>query len=139
MFCFQKTVLIATLAHILIIAAMDVVLINKILHLCGVFLVLYPLGGVALHIMNGGTRNYRYRRLVAITHGIGMLLTIVSGLELARRLGWPAFMHAKLLIWLVMGLLLGILYRMPGQVKFLWWMVPLIAVGAAYLGLAKPF
>ena len=38
----------------------------KVLHLWGVFMVLASLGGISLHVINGGNRNYSARKFAAL-------------------------------------------------------------------------
>jgi len=119
----------------------------KLLHLLGIFSLLLSLGGISLHMMNGGTRQFPHRKFIAILHGISLLLILVAGFGMLARLqsvnppggAMPGWVIAKLLIWLVLGGIPALFYRKPTLAKQLWFVVWILAVCAAYLALFKPF
>jgi hypothetical protein len=80
---------------------------------------------------------------VAITHGIGMVLVLVGGFGMLARLGifwpWPGWIVGKIIIWLVFGVLIAVIGRVPALAKPLWWITIALGAIAAYLALNKPF
>jgi hypothetical protein len=123
--------------------AMISVVIYKNLHLIGVFMILVALGGLILHQINVGSREHVWRKPVAITHGIGMVLVLVGGFGMLARLGihwpWPGWVIGKIIIWLVLGVLIAVIGRSPSLAKPLWWITIALAAIAAYLALNRPF
>ena len=111
----------------------------KVIHLVGVFLILLPLGGICLHMANGGTREYPNRKFAAILHGIGLLIAIVGGFGMLARLGMmqslPAWVIAKLVIWLILGGVPALIYRQPGFAKGFLLLIALLATTAAGLAI----
>jgi hypothetical protein len=118
-------------------------LVYKNLHLLGVFMILVALGGVILQQLNAVAREQPWRKPVAITHGIGMVLVLVGGFGMLARLGifwpWPGWIMGKIAIWLVFGVLIAVIGRAPTLAKPLWWVTIALAGVAAYLALNKPF
>lgn len=119
--------------------------IYKVLHVFGVLLIVFALGGATLHAANGGTRESNgARKLAAITHGVGLLLVLVAGFGLLARLGighgaaWPMWIYLKLVIWGVMGGLLVAVQRVPSLARVLWFGIPLLGGLAAYVAVLKP-
>jgi hypothetical protein len=115
------------------------------LHLVGIFLVLFSLGGIALHTLNGGTKNYSARKWITAIHGTGLLIIFVAGFGLMARLGmvgqgvWPTWMFIKLGVWLTLGLMPFLLYRKPKQ-SVLWAVLTIsLAALAAWTAINKPF
>jgi FtsH-binding integral membrane protein len=117
--------------------------IYKNIHLLGVFMILVALGGLILQQINTRNREQVWRRPVAITHGIGMVLVLVAGFGMLARGGihwpWPGWVIGKIIIWLVFGVLIAVIGRSPGLAKPLWWIAIALAGVAAYLALNKPF
>jgi hypothetical protein len=115
----------------------------RVLHLIGIFTVILSLGGMCLHVASGGTREYAGRKLAAMTHGIGLLVTLVAGFGLLAKLGimhaLPGWAIVKGLVWLLLGGLPALIYRKPKLAKAFWVLV--LAFGAlnAYLAIYKPF
>jgi uncharacterized membrane protein SirB2 len=118
-------------------------LVYKNLHLIGVFMVLMALGGLTLHRINGGTREHSWRKPVAITHGVGLLLMLISGFGMLARLGifWPlpGWVIGKIFIWIIFGALIAVLSRHPTLAKSLWWVTIALGGLASYLAASKPF
>jgi hypothetical protein len=116
--------------------------VYRVIHLWGVFLILFSLGGLLVFSINGGTRQTnKWRMPVALTHGIGMTLALLGGFGLHARLGiegFPLWIWAKILIWLFSGLALGIIFRKAGSAKVLWWSLAALTLVAAILGQFKP-
>ena len=115
-----------------------------VLHILGISLVLLALGGLGLHAINGGTKETNNARgLVAATHGVGMLLILVAGFgmlpKLGLSLGKAAWVHPKLLIWLVLAAAMTVLYRKPSSGKLMWILIPILVAVAGYLAVVKPF
>jgi hypothetical protein len=118
--------------------------VYKIVHLTGVLMVFLALGGVAMHAINGGSRSHSFRVPVAITHGVGLFLSLLGGFGLLARLGivqagLPNWVLIKLVIWALFGALLAVLYRKPQFAKVLWPLTILLGIVAAYLAGSKPF
>jgi hypothetical protein len=117
----------------------------KVLHIVGIVMVFVSLGALALHAANGGTRaSNQARGLVAGTHGLGLLIVLVSGFGMAGKLGlmsggMPAWILAKLGVWLLAGALLAVLMRMPQAARAVWLGLPVIGGLAAWLAIYKPF
>jgi len=115
----------------------------KVLHIFSAFLLFAGLGALTLHAMGRGGRNDRGRRLAAIAHGVALVLLVVSGFGLLARLGlthdwsWPAWVWAKLVIWLLLGGALMV-RRFPAAAGWLWWVWPLLGGLAAAFALYKP-
>jgi hypothetical protein len=118
--------------------------VYKVIHLAGVLMVFLSLGGVATHSINGGEKKHSWRKPIAITHGIGLLLSLVGGFGLLARLGivhggLPGWVWGKLVIWAVFAVMIGVLIRKPAFARPLWLVVIILGSGAAYLAGSKPF
>ncbi|MGH7382612.1 MAG: hypothetical protein ACREKR_10360 [Candidatus Methylomirabilales bacterium] len=118
-------------------------LVYKNIHLVGVFMILMALGGLLLHSITGGTQEHSWRRPVAITHGVGLLLVLLGGFGMLARIGiywpWPGWVTGKIIIWMLFGGLVGVIFRRPGLARSLWWVAIALAGLAAYLAGHKPF
>lgn len=117
----------------------------KVVHLLAVLTLFAVLGGVAVHAANGGTRESNTtRRIVSGFHGAALLLALVTGFGLVSRLdltsgGIPAWVWAKVGVWLVAGGLLVLPYRKPAWSRSILLLVlPMLAVTAAWLAVYKP-
>lgn len=118
--------------------------IYKVIHLVGVLMVFLSLGGAAGSAVNGAGKKYTWKRPIVITHGIGLLLSLVGGFGLLARLGivhggLPGWVLAKLGIWFVFAALVAVVVRKPRWAMSLW--IVIIALGgvATYLAGSKPF
>lgn len=116
--------------------------VYKIVHLVGILMVFLALGGLATHAINGGLKAHPWRKALAITHGVGLLLSLVGGFGLLARLGivhggMPGWALAKLGIWVVFAALIGVIPRKPGWAKILWPTMIVLGAVAAYLAGAK--
>lgn len=115
----------------------------KVLHIIGAFGVLLALGGLALHMMNGGTREYPHRRFIMIAHGLTLLVSFVAGFGLLAKLGLvsglPGWTLGKIGIWLLLGLIPAFFYRKPKLAKTLWFVTLALAGIATWLAVNKPF
>src|SRR5688500_17575652 len=99
------------------------------LHIVGAFLVLVPLGAIALHMMSGGRRDFPNRRLMAAVHGTGLLLLLVAGFGALARLGFkslPGWVIIKLAIWVTLGAFPVLLYRKASLAKSLFFVILLL-------------
>lgn len=118
--------------------------VYKLFHLLGIFMTFLSLGGLLLYAINGGTKEQNtWRKPVAITHGVGVVLLLVSGFGMLARLGmfWPlpGWAIVKIVIWLILGGMTAFIYKGPDTGKTLWFIVLLLGVIAAYLATMKPF
>jgi len=117
-------------------------LVYKNIHLIGVFMILMAVGGLLLHCITGGTQEHSWRRPVAITHGVGLLLVLLGGFGMLARIGiywpWPGWVTGKVIIWMIFGGLVGVIFRRPALARSLWWVAIALAGLAAYLAGHKP-
>jgi len=106
-----------------------------ILHLFGIFMVLMSLGGL---IVLGVVEDSQWRKLAAMTNGIGLVVVFIGGFGLLGllQLGWPGWILVKIVIFAVMMVLAR---RLPQSGKYLWWGSLMLAGFAAYLANLKPF
>jgi hypothetical protein len=115
--------------------------IYKILHLLGLSLVVLSLGGIILHVINGGSKESNgFRKGAMITHGVGLLLLLVAGFGMLARIGIhsvPPWVGGKLVIWLLLGAFAAVVYKKPAIAKKLWIAVPCLVVVAAALAIYK--
>jgi hypothetical protein len=110
----------------------------KLLHFSGLAMVLVSLGGLVVH-----SPQFLSKRTLAITHGIGLLLLLVSGFGMLAKLSihWPlpAWVGGKFVIWLVLGAYMGLVPRMRARrAALLWWGLIGLTLAAAYLAGTKP-
>jgi hypothetical protein len=118
--------------------------IYKLFHLFGIIMLFVSIGGVMLYALNGGTKaDNTWRKTAAITHGIGLVFILVAGFGLLARVSiswpWPGWVFVKLIIWLVLGGVTGLIYKLGPTGKGLWYVVILLGVIAAYMAIFKPF
>lgn len=115
----------------------------KILHLVGIFFVFAALGGLTLRARSQ-PETARTRKLAGITHGIALLLVLVSGFGLLARLNvthawiFPPWIWGKILVWLLLGVATALVKRKAGWRGVLWFAWPLLGALAAWLALYKP-
>lgn len=116
----------------------------RILHFTGIFMVLVALGGIAVHMINGGSREaFPARRWVAIVHGIGLFFALLAGFGMYAKayggMGVPTWVWLKVGIWLVLGAAPVVLYRAKGAAHALFLVVVALAVAAGTIAYSKPF
>ncbi|AVQ13932.1 hypothetical protein [Leptospira santarosai] len=114
--------------------------VYKMIHIFGILLLFTALGGVTLHVLNGGTKEFSNRKIVAITHGIGLFLILLGGFGMLAGLWpWPGWVIAKFAIWLAYGGLLTMVYKKPSLAKTFWFGFPLLGLLVVYIAIYKPF
>ena len=115
------------------------ILIYKILHIFGISLVLVALGGSVQRALGGGSDGSS--KLAGITHGVGLLIILVSGFgQLARLgIGFPGWVWLKLILWIVIAVLVVLIRKLPQHATLFWFAIPVLTGFAAYLALYKPF
>jgi hypothetical protein len=108
------------------------------LHLAGVIFLFSALGAAVLLARAG---NDQGRKWIAITHGLALLVILVSGFGALAKLGmgFPPWVWIKLLIWLLLGAAVVLVRKMPQRAGLWWVLLPLLGAAAAWLGIFKPF
>lgn len=108
----------------------------KLLHLIAMLSALVALGG----LITGPSPGFR-KALVAV-HGTAMLILLVAGFGAHAKLGldgFPAWLWAKLAIWLVLGAIVVPIRKKP-ESKGLWLVVVIVLASmSSWLALYKPF
>ncbi len=115
----------------------------KFLHLTGIFLLISGLiAGLTLtwsgHPLAGKIKTFSFA-----THGLGLVLILVSGFGLLARLNlaaqMPVWAYVKLAIWGLFAIAISIVKR-KGQIGFPLYIVLLsVFLFAAYTAVYKPF
>ena len=118
-------------------------LTHKWLHLFGLFMVWTAVGGSVLHAANGGSKETNSRRkVVGITHGVGMFLILLGGFGAMAKLGMtdglPGWIIAKLVVWVLIGAMLPASERFPQLGLAMFFALPLLGGIGAYLALYRP-
>ena len=117
--------------------------VYKIIHLVAIVLLFSGLIGLLTVQMSGGVLTGKVKSMVFISHGVGLIVLLISGFGLAARLGLvaglPSWIYAKLAIWFILGGAISLVKRkgIIGWPLF----ISLIAVFtiAAVIAILKPF
>lgn len=115
----------------------------KVLHLLGLMLLFFGFGGLLMAAYAKVELKKAARIMGFVTHGVGLLLILISGFGMAARLGLvsglPAWVQAKVGIWLLLGLAISLVKR-KGAIG---WPVAVLLWGlgttAAFIAINKPF
>ena len=114
----------------------------KQIHLLAILMVFLAFGALVILARSGGT-DRAFRKMASITHGVGLVLALISGFGLAARLGVQlssGWVIVKLVIWLLLGAGIAVLKRVPSTMTFaLWWTLILLGGIAAHMAISKPF
>ena len=138
-----------------IVGAMISYGVYRLIHFFGIFLLLTALGGAVMRSILGGARPAavepatggtddevarRLRRLIGISHGVALFLILLGGFGMLARLdiGMPAWIWAKLGVWLLLGGLIAAANRLGARARTLWIAIPVLALVAAWLAYTKP-
>lgn len=110
----------------------------------GIVSVFLSLGALVWNSFVGGEKKFPGRKIVMITHGVGLLVTFVAGFGLMARIGlmqagWPGWIYGKVVIWLFLGGIVALIPRKPKLALPIWILLILIAGTATYLARVKPF
>ena len=109
----------------------------KTLHFIGLAMVLLSLGAL---LSQPQTLS---KRLLAMVHGIGLLLLLVTGFGMLAKLGIhsiPGWVGGKLVVWLGFGGAMAVVprWRAKKPALLLWSLVGLVGLASYFAG-AKPF
>src|SRR5262245_55612158 len=119
------------------------IVVYKAIHIFSIMLLFTAFGGLLFAARSEG-QNAVNRKLAAMTHGIALVLILVSGFGALAKIGmsnpaiWPAWLWIKVLIWLTFGAVIVLIRRSPRATAALWWILPLLGGIAAYLALKNP-
>ena len=118
--------------------------IYLIIHLIGAFAVFLAIGAAivrGIYEARDGEGDKPFKRVSGMTHGFGLLALLVSGFGLMAVLqsGFQIWMGLKLVIWLVLGLIIAPIVRMPKSGNLFWAIVLLLGASAVFLAKHKPF
>ncbi len=118
--------------------------IYRLLHLGGMFAMFMGLGGIAVHVANGGTKaSNTARKLLASVHGTALFVILLGGFGMLARLklvqgGLPGWIYLKLAIWVALGMMGLLMYRAPKVARWMLVLLPLLGVTAAWIAVNKP-
>ena len=117
--------------------------VYKLVHLLGMFMLFTVLGGIALHAINGGTKQSNVgRKLIAALHGVALFIILLGGFGMLARLGiggaLPGWIIFKLGIWVALPFIGMLPYRKPATARWVLVIVPVLGILAGYMALYKP-
>jgi hypothetical protein len=115
----------------------------RVLHLIGLFLVYLGLGAQAAAAKEDNPKDHFIWKTAGMTHGIGMLLSLIGGFGLLAKLGiawpWPIWVWAMLVSWLALGAAPVFAKKSPAAARKIWLGSILLGLISAVLGATKPF
>lgn len=117
--------------------------VYKLIHLFGIFLLFSSLGGACALAMGGkDSSSDRASRLVRVLHGVALVVILFGGFGSLAKLdfvgGWPFWVWAKIVVWLLLGGSVVLIRRAGSNAGVPLVAVPLLGAFAAYLALFKP-
>jgi hypothetical protein len=120
----------------------------KVLHILGVVFLFTGFGALLATAWPGGKGNdvpAALRKRSGLTHGVALLIVLVSGFGMLAKIGvghdgagWGLWIWLKLAIWLALGAVIVVARRQPRLAPMLWFLLPLLGGAAAYLAIYKP-
>lgn len=115
----------------------------KVLHLLGIAFLLSGLVALVILKVTGVAIEGTVKKFAFITHGVGLLVILVSGFGLLAKLqlmaDFPKWAFIKLAIWLFMGGVATLIKKKGHMAWTLYTLIMLIFLLAAYVGVTKPF
>ncbi|HPI40576.1 MAG TPA: hypothetical protein PLJ21_07205 [Pseudobdellovibrionaceae bacterium] len=123
----------------------------KMLHLTGLFLLFLGFGGgIVLYSISKSLKESdlsqvpwkKFKIFTSAFHGLGLVFILVSGFGMLARMGGgmvlPAWIHPKLLIWVLAGGFLFLIKKKP-NLSVLWYILTLVfGITAGIFGVYKP-
>lgn len=117
--------------------------IYKLIHVTSVALLLLGLGSLLGAYSTGAVPEKKWRISMAMVHGVGMTLLLISGFGMLAKLqimgAFPGWVWAKIVVWLALGGSM-VLAKRKAELRttlLIFWAL-LVAV-AAFMGIFKPF
>ena len=115
----------------------------KVLHILGLMLLFFGFGGLLMSAYSKVVLAKGARMMGFATHGLGLVIILISGFGMAAKLGmasqFPAWLQTKIGIWLVLGIAISLVKRKG----YIGWPVAILLWGlglsAAFLAVNKPF
>ena len=110
--------------------------IYKIMHLLGVFMVLAALFGWTINYYNGGEKQNPAKKILGITHGIGLVLILIGGFGLLARINQSVlqlWVSLKLSIWFIFGFYTLLLHKRILKPNVSWFVILGLATSAIYV------
>ena len=109
------------------------------LHLIGVIATFMGIGALLARAALA-PNNRTMRVWGAVVAGVGLLLLLVAGFGMQAKgpYGWPVWMLAKIVLWVLLGGMLALINRKPKWNSLFWIAVFILAVAAVWLGVFKP-
>lgn len=110
-----------------------------VLHFIGLLLFFVSFGGMVVNSLMT-EKNEKVRKQLSVTHGLGLLVIIVSGFGLLAKagFGFQGWVIVKIVIWLIFGASIVFLKK-PKMNNVVWNAVILLGFIAVYLAVFKPF
>ncbi len=120
--------------------------ILKVFHIAGIGLLFMGIGGLCVNAFLGGNKASLQGKgwlQVMLSLKLGLLLTVGTAIPMLLQLGDGAFaqgwVHAKFILWLVIGGLGMMIVKRPHIARWAWIALPLLLAVAAALAGMKPF
>ena len=117
--------------------------IYKTLHLLGLMMLFLGLGGALMANSTTVVVKTKVKVISSATHGVGLLLLIISGFGMAARLGimsgLPGWIYTIIFIWLLFGGAIVLAKRKANMTLVLTLLFCGLGFLAAYLGVLKPY
>lgn len=121
----------------------------KALHLVGVILLFFSMGGMIIHAMTASPEpspddasKKLPRKLLMSFHGVALVLLLVAGFgglaKMGIKGGPPGWAWGKIVLWGVLAAAPALIKRKPDLGKVLWFVMPALGAIAASLAVFKP-
>ena len=117
----------------------------KLIHIFGILLLIFSLGGLCLQATDDRERvSGSGRKFLGMAHGAAVLIILVAGFGLLARLSishgvaWPWWVWGKVGIWVFLGVTPFVIRKSVTLTRSLWLGVPILGAVAAYLAIYKP-
>lgn len=114
----------------------------NVIHILGILMVFLALGAMILQSGVSAAGENPWKKRLAMTHGIGLLLILVAGFGMVAKLQYSllsGWVIVKFLIWLILGGLPVLIARKQEMGGTFWLLALLLGTLAGYMAIVKPF
>ncbi len=116
--------------------------IYKVIHLSSLAFLLIALAALIGSISGKSVKKDGVTKFFAAVHGLSLAILLISGFGMLARLGydnWPGWVIGKVLIFIAVAGILGLIYRKPGLKFVIFFLLGSLVSLSAYLAVLKPF